>query len=297
MNGFDPDWVKAERVCVIPKSVEEEYFAKEKESHPWPWYIYGREFFAGIGADFREIDGQLQMLLDEVVYEVDEFVPCSMRRAYTVGRRAIDDFDDVPEFSEYALKYKDPDYLGSIAPFVFEMLGRCLYRCQEIEKNLSESFIFYIPERNKPEGETLNDVRKKWQKLTFGQLVKIIKKYWDMVPEIEAGLELFKEYRNLFIHRLCTDARYDISTKWGVMEFLPFLQFFDLQTKIMVGASEMSRAASLSLALHRFGVPEDFDPQLLDDDHNDKASSFFEMFWMKGEPWSKASSDSSDNDP
>ncbi|MGO8330315.1 hypothetical protein ACC811_36580, partial [Rhizobium ruizarguesonis] len=59
---------EAERICVVPKSVEEEYFSESEKFHPWPWYVYGRAFFEGVGSEFREIEGQLQMLLDEVVY-------------------------------------------------------------------------------------------------------------------------------------------------------------------------------------------------------------------------------------
>ncbi|MGO8370741.1 hypothetical protein ACC808_20155 [Rhizobium ruizarguesonis] len=291
MNGFDPDGVEAERICVVPKSVEEEYFSESEKVHPWPWYVYGRAFFEGVGAEFREIEGQLQMLLDEVVYEVDEFAPCSMRKMYTVGRRAIHRFEEIPEFKDIDKEYKDANYFGSIAPFVHQMLGRCLVRCQEIEKNLSNSFIFCAPQKNKPEGKTISDLQAEWKRLTFGQLVKMIKNDWEMVPEVEGALDLFKNSRNLFVHRLCTDPRYDISTRWGVMEFLPFLQFFDLQTKIVMRASEASVAASISLALHRFGAPEGFNSELLDDEHDERVALFFETFWIKGGPWPKSEED------
>jgi hypothetical protein len=297
MNGFDPEWVKAERICVIPKTVEEAYFHKaEEEVHQWPWYVYGRAFFEGVGAEFREIEGQLQMLLNDVVYEVNEFSPCEIRRIYTVGARAANQFDAVPEFKSVETEYEEPDYLGSIAPFVHEIVGRCLLRCQRIESNLASSFIFCAPQENKPEGKTINDLRNEWKRLTFGQLVKIIKKNWDMAPELEAAFNLFKESRNLFIHRLCTDPRYDISTKWGVMEFLPFLQFFELQTKLILRASEASMAASVSLALHQFGTPDGFDFELFEEEHDENVGAFFHMFHMKGEPWPDPDAETADSE-
>jgi hypothetical protein len=285
MNGFDPGDVEAERIGIVPHEVERDYFCVSEDVRPWPWYVYGKELFAGMGAEFRETDGTLQMLLDEIVYEVADFEPCSIRRAYAIGKRAIDAFDAVPEFDESYLNHRDPDYLGSITPFVHQLIGRCLVRCQQIENNLSNSFIFCAPQKDKPEGKTINDLRAEWRKLTFGQLLKVLKKDWDMLPELEAGLELFRNSRNLFTHRLTTDPRYDISTRWGVMELLPFLQFFDLQTKIVARASEASLAASIAMAIHQWGAPEGLELTELGEDHDERVGAFFEMFWMKGSPW------------
>src|SRR5690606_37374843 len=107
----------------------------------WPWYVFGRTFFEGVGAEFCQIDGKQQMLLGEIVYEIEDFAPCGIRRSHCVGGRAIREFEAVPEFNEAELAHKDTDYFGSIAPFVHQMLGRCLVRCQEIEHNLARSFI------------------------------------------------------------------------------------------------------------------------------------------------------------
>ncbi len=286
MNGFDAESIEVERICVIPKPVENEYFSNRRDTfHSWPWYVYGRTFFEGIGAEFREIGGRAQMLLNEIVYEVDEFSPGGMQRAHCVGQRAIRQFENVPEFKDIELEYKDRDYFGSITPFVHEMLGRCLVRCQEIEHNLARSFIFCAPHKKKQKNKTISDLTAEWSRLTFGQLIKMIKNDWEMLPELDGALDMYRHSRNLFIHRLCTDPRYDISTRWGVMEFLPFLQFFDLQTKIVMRASEASLAASLDFAVRQFGAPGDFEP--LGDEHEERVAAFFEMFWMKGAPWPK----------
>jgi len=250
MNGFDPEQIDVERICVIPKSVENDYFERAHDHHhPWPGYVFGREFFEGVGAEFRRLDGRLQMLLNEAVYDVEEFSPCSIQRKYLIGSRSIRSFESVPEFIDMNLEYEDPDYFGSIGPFVHEILGKCL---------------------------------------TFGQLIAMIKRDWEMIPELDAGLDVYRHSRNLFVHRLCTDPRYDISTRWGVMEFLPFLQFFDLQTKIIMRASQASLAASIGLVLNQFGAPGSIDPELLGPEHEERVSAFFEMFWIKGAPWGKS---------
>jgi len=179
-NGFSLGEVKAERVCSVPKEVENIYFSKSDKSIDWPGYVYGREFFEGVGAEFRTIDNKLQMLLAETVYEVDDFFPCEIRRIYNIGRRTIEDFENNKDLSSILSEYSEPDHFGSIAPFVYEMLGRCLARCQEIERNLANSFIFCAPQKNKPEDKTINDLVAEWRKMTFGQLVSMIKRYWDM---------------------------------------------------------------------------------------------------------------------
>lgn len=290
MNGFDPEWVEAERVCVIPESVEEAYFSAEDDRDPWPGYVFGREFFEGIGAEFRTINDTLQMLIDEVVYEVEDFAPCFIQRAYAIGGRSVTSFDIVPEFLEINSSYVDRDHFGSVSSFVYEAVGRCLFRCQEIEENLASSFIFGVPQKNKSAEKTLNDLRSEWKKLTFGQLVSLIKRDWDMLPEVSAALDIFRDHRNLFVHGVSTHPRYDLSTRWGVLEFFPFLQFFDLQTKILVRASEYSVAASISVALESFELLQK--PELdLPSDHDEKAAVFFELFWFKGQPWPRPSMD------
>jgi hypothetical protein len=116
-----------------------------------------------------------------------------------------------------------------------------------------------------------------------------------MAPEVDAALELFKNSRNLFIHRISTDPRYDISTRWGVMEFIPFIQFFDLQTKVIVKASRASVAASLSLMSQVGDLPKELDLMLLEEKHSDQLIMFFTMFWPKGEPWERAGSSNFDS--
>ena len=60
MNGFDPDDVEAERIGIVPREVERDYFWANEDVRPWPWYVYGKELFAGMGAEIRETDGTLK---------------------------------------------------------------------------------------------------------------------------------------------------------------------------------------------------------------------------------------------
>jgi hypothetical protein len=56
MNGFDLNEVQATKIMRIPESVERVYKnGKRYKEHPWPWYVYGKSFFEGLGAQFRFI--------------------------------------------------------------------------------------------------------------------------------------------------------------------------------------------------------------------------------------------------
>src|SRR5580692_3621769 len=86
MNGFDFSEVKAIKVTCIPEDVAHAYQRGRRHSRdPWPWYVYGKKLFKELGAEFRTIDGKEEMLLDDVVYEVDEYIPCGMHRQRTIG--------------------------------------------------------------------------------------------------------------------------------------------------------------------------------------------------------------------
>lgn len=86
MNGFDFDEVSAHRVCSIPPPIAQVYQATDDyRSHPWPWYVYGKELFESLGAEFRTIENVNEMLLYDVVYQVEEYVPCQIRRMRDIG--------------------------------------------------------------------------------------------------------------------------------------------------------------------------------------------------------------------
>src|SRR5207244_4141921 len=81
------DEVRATEVRRVPEKVQLSY-AKRK-SVAWPWYVYGKAFFRGMGAEFRRIDGKEEMLLQHVVYDVEDYVPCSICRSRNIGIKAI----------------------------------------------------------------------------------------------------------------------------------------------------------------------------------------------------------------
>jgi hypothetical protein len=75
-NGFDVEDVRATKIMRIPQKVELSY--RKNDRRKWPGYVYGKEFFEKLGAQFRTVDGKHEMLLDDVVYAVEEYVFGSM---------------------------------------------------------------------------------------------------------------------------------------------------------------------------------------------------------------------------
>jgi hypothetical protein len=84
-NGFDVEDVRAIKIMRIPHRVEVSY--GKKGNRKWPWYVYGKEFFDKLGAQFRAVDGRNEMLLCDVVYSVEDYRPCSIFRERSIGQK------------------------------------------------------------------------------------------------------------------------------------------------------------------------------------------------------------------
>lgn len=229
MNGFDPDQVHAIKIMRIPETVERRFNKKSKKSdHTWPWYIYGKAFFQAISASFRRIDGKEEMLLDDVVYEVDEYVPCFIYKRRSIGRRALSELREEPGLAEYP--YDDEDVWESPTIRLITMLGMCLARCQQIEHYIAHSFLLGISKKQKAKYNTINDLIKGWQKKTLGNMLSCIEEAYEIEPLVKANFQLFLSLRNRLVHNLITSEQFDIGTYWGQQELLAFLGFFDIQS-------------------------------------------------------------------
>lgn len=150
MNGFDYSEVKATKILRIPETVVRSYQRRRKyKKSPWPWYAYGKRFFAGVGAEFRTIDGKEEMLLDDTVYHIDEYIPCSIHRQRTVGFRAVEEFNSIPELAGETHHYDDEDIWLEPEIHLVTALGMCLIRCQQIEHYIAHSFLLGISKKQK----------------------------------------------------------------------------------------------------------------------------------------------------
>src|SRR5262249_25748225 len=106
MNGFDACDVHATRIVRISPSVEHAYL-KENPDRRWPGYVYGKMLFEKLGAQFREVDGKQEMLLEDVVYEIDEYAPCAITKARSIGQKAVSQLRSDPALE--SLGYDDED--------------------------------------------------------------------------------------------------------------------------------------------------------------------------------------------
>ncbi|WP_332655938.1 hypothetical protein [Brevundimonas sp.] len=164
MNGFDFDEVEADYIQEVPDEVARRYIRNLKpKDRRWPWYVYGRAFFEGLGADFRTIGGKQEMLLGDVVYEVTEFIPCGIERMRSIGRKATDELKAM-DSGEGRIEYDEDDEWFGPDVHLITMIGMCLVRCQQIEHYICESFILGISKKQKKKYNTINDLRDGWRK-------------------------------------------------------------------------------------------------------------------------------------
>lgn len=278
MNGFDFDEVEADYIQPVPESVVKRYIQKSKpEDRKWPWYVYGKEFFEDLGAEFRSIGGKQEMLLCDVVYDVTEFVPCGISRMRTVGEKATTELKAL-DSGEGRIEYDEDDEWLEPDVQLITMIGMCLVRCQQIEHYICESFILGISKKQKAKYETINDLKEGWRKKTLGGMFASMKEAWEIDPILDAGFQLFLDMRNQLVHGLTTSDRYDIKTYWGQQELIAFIMLFDVISKTVKAAFKSSYFASIEYGMKYFGIsddiPEDFLSYIESQDKSLFASTF-----------------------
>jgi hypothetical protein len=145
-NGFDVGDVRATKIMRISQDVGATY--RTKRNRKWPGYVYGKELFEKLGAQFRTVDGKQEMLLDDVVYAVeDDHAPCSISRERTIGKRAVLELRAEPEIANY--EYHDEDKWDGPTNHLITALGICLATCQQIEHYIASSFLLGISKKQK----------------------------------------------------------------------------------------------------------------------------------------------------
>lgn len=279
MNGFDPSDVKATRVMRVTERAERAYRRSgEFKKRPWPWYVYGKKFFEDLGADFRTVDDRQEMLLGDVVYEVEEYEPCSMRKVRDIGQRALDELEALAQ-----LEYHDEDIWPGPEIHLITALGMCLVRCQQIEDYIASSFLLGISKKQKSQYVTINDLRGGWRKKTLGNMLRCIEEAWEIEPLVKASFQLFLTNRNALIHGLTTSERFDIRTRWGQLELWSFLRFFDIHSRIVKQAFRASYYASIQYGMQHFGVPKGTPKRLFNKKQIDEMRMFFAFFTPKAD--------------
>lgn len=277
MNGFELDEVRATKIMRVPVKVQLAY--EKRKKHPWPWYVYGKAFFLGLGAQFRKLEGKKEMLLEQVVYEIDDYIPCSMRRSRSIGAKALSEMDEVPEFAE--IDHHEEDVWKGRQVHLISMLGMSLARCQRIEFYIAHAFLLGISKQQKAKYQTLDDMRKGWEKKTLGQMLRAIEEAWEIEPTVKASFDLFLWQRNQLIHGITTKDRYDIQTAWGQDELVSFLAFFDIHSRLVKKVFRGALHASFGYALHHWGRPKGLPKNYPPPEHEEDADFFFEVFKLK----------------
>lgn len=222
MNGFEADEVGAVHVSRIPESVAKRQLAAyKKDKVTWPWYGWD-DLLKKLGAEFREVEGRHETLVEDVVYSQG-------RPPRAIGRRFIKEFRQERAFAEYG----EEDRYTSRQNILFTLLGICIARCQQIEHYIAHSFILAVSAKEKTRYKTIDDLTRVWKRKTFGQLVRTIEESYELEATFKAALEWFLEKRNHLVHGLTTHDQYDIETAWGQDEMIAFLSIFEMMSRVI----------------------------------------------------------------
>jgi|GEM_PF-2684860 len=280
MNGFDPAEVQATRILRIPPEVES-FCKRQKEfkEDRWPSYARGKRFFEKLGAQFRTVGGKQEMLLEDIVYGVEEFGPGGICQLRSIGFKAIEELSKDPVLQ--GLEYDDEDVWPGPEIHIITALGMCLARCQLIEHYIANSFLLGISKKQKSKYRTINDLREGWKRKTLGDMLRSIEEAWQIHPLAKANFELFLAGRNKLVHGLTTSERYDIRTRWGQLELWAFLNFFDVHSRIVKRAFRASYYASIEVAVSEWGCPKEGLKNFLTKKQREEAGIFFEFFSPK----------------
>jgi hypothetical protein len=221
------------------------------------------------------------MLLSDVVYAVEDYVPCDIHKQRSIGMRAVDELRCLPGLAEVINDYDDEDIWTGPVIHLVTALGMCLIRCQQVERYIANSFLLGISKKQKAKYNTINDLRAGWKKKTLGNMLQCIEEAWEIESTIKASLELFLESRNRLIHGVTTDERFDIQTEWGQRELWAFLYFFDIHSRMVKKAFRASYYASLDFGIQNWGLPKGLPKRIFNKKQKEELSLFFEFFSPK----------------
>lgn len=225
MNGFEADEVGAIHVCRIPESVAKRQLAiYKKDKVNWPWYGWD-DLLKKLGAEFREVDGRHEILINDVVYSQGE-------RPRVIGTRFLKEFSR----DKVIASYGEEESFTDRQQILFTLLGVCIARCQQIEHYIAHSFILAVSAKEKSKYKTIEDLTRAWKRKTLGQLMRTIEESYELEPTFKMALEWFLEGRNQLVHGLTTHTQYDIETTWGQDEMISFLSLFEMMSRVIRNA-------------------------------------------------------------
>lgn len=273
--GFEPNELLVEQVASLLATIVRSFHkrqTKKGKAKLEPWYT-DDELLEDIGAEFREIDGKTETLVNEVVYTTNSGYTVPPRM---IGERFLRDLKSQSWYQEYG----DEDVYDERQQLLMTMLGICVARCQEIEHLICHSFIFAVSDRKENEDRTINDLRAEWKKKTLGQLFRIIDRGYEIQPEVRQSLELFLKMRNELVHGITTSDKYDIHTSWGQDELVAFLAFFEFMSRPIRKAFRASLYASIDFA-NTFMVNGSEEGLELTEEEKEEAGLFAAFFTVK----------------
>jgi hypothetical protein len=275
--GYDAKDSTATHVCHISRTTLSRAKSRAtKQGRQLKWPDHADDWLLkSVGAKTRFLEDQKETLIDGTVFTHNFEYSVPPR---DIGRKYYRRLRNDPIFLE-----REEDIYSDSQMSLLQLLGICLARCQEIEYLIAHSFVLGLNEADKRRYVTIGNMRKAWEKKTFGQMLSTIKEAWTLDPEFERHLELFKSMRNRLVHGLTTSDRYNISDEWGQDECFSFLVFFEIVSQPVRAAFRASLYASIDFAIHHFKDEIELSTKRLTRKQRDEIQLFADLFRPLGE--------------
>lgn len=272
--GYCADDAISLKAASIPTPKARKFFMRSSAAQnipPGPRHADGK-LIKSLGGDQREIDGVIETKFGDLVFTTgsDYIVPPrEIGRTFLKNLQRMDLYTQIGEEDSYDAGQR----------ILFELMGVCLSRCQEIEHLIAHSFIFAVSDPEKDRYTTITHWIDGWKKKTFGRMLRDIEHSFEMDSDMKQALHVFKDMRNLFVHGITFHDRYCIYDIWGRDELVAFLSRFEFISRAVRKAFRSSYYASIEFG-HEFLV-KDQKKVPLKKKERDQIGLFTEFFKMK----------------
>lgn len=238
--GYCADDAISLKVVSIPTSKAKTFFKRSsvtQNSPPGPRHADGK-LIKSLGGKQREIDGVIETKFGDLVFTTGSdyiVLPREIGRTFLNNLQRMDLYTQIGEEDSYDAGQR----------ILFELMGICLSRCQEIEHLIAHSFIFAVSDPEKDRYTTITHWVDGWKKKTFGRMLRDIEQSFEMDSNMKQALHVFKDMRNLFVHGITLHDRYCIYDVWGRDELVAFLSRFEFISRAVRKAFRSSYYASI----------------------------------------------------
>ena len=238
--GYNPEYAAVAKVVSIPASKARFFFKRKSRGEKIsaaPRHA-DNQLIKSLGGEQRNSEEGLETRFDDLVYTTEAADTAYPRE---IGSRFLKNLHK----SQLYKGFGEEDSYDYGKRILFELMGACLARVQEIEFLIAHSFVFAVADPQKHKYKTITDWVQSWKKKTFGRMIRDIEHSFVMDQQMKEALHAFKDMRNLFVHGITMSDKFHIDDPWGRDELVAFLAKFEFISRAVRKAFRSSYYASI----------------------------------------------------